>query len=136
MKFGYKKIGPGKERPIIPIEVRNPKTSRSIKYYALVDSGADMNLFDRTIGDIIGIDVESGTQMQVGGVVAGQLRTYYEHDVELVVGGWVFSARVGFMDDLASNGNGLVGQQGFFDKFKFVKFEAVKGIVELGSLVM
>lgn len=136
MKFEYKKVGPGRERPIIPVEIRNPKNGKAVKCFALVDSGADINLFDPMLADIIGIIVTDGTKRNVSGVVAGELRTYYEHDIELVVGGWVVGSRVGFMEDLAANGNGLVGQYGFFDKFKFVKFATRKGVVELGDLVV
>jgi hypothetical protein len=48
----------------------------------------------------------------------------------------VFPAKVGFMPDLATNaGEGVVGQIGFFDRFKFVKFEKRNSFVELGAFV-
>ena len=38
--------------------------------------------------------------------------------------------------DLASNaGEGVVGQIGFFDRFKFVKFEKRNSFVELGAFL-
>lgn len=61
MKFRYKEIAPQYTRPIIPIEIINEKDrSQSIKYEVLVDSGADLNIFDAEIGEAIGIDISSG----------------------------------------------------------------------------
>ncbi len=41
------------------------------------------------------------------------------------------------MRELASNtGEGIVGQTGFFDQFKFVKFDKRKGTVELGEFLL
>ncbi len=135
MKFAYKQFGSGIERPIIPIVVRNPATQQSVRYQALVDSGADRCIFAGEIGELIGLDVAAGAEHPVSGVVAGQTRPYYLHDVEIEVGGRSRAAVVGFMPDLAPNGHGLLGQSGFFDLFSFVKFERPKGMVELGALL-
>jgi hypothetical protein len=135
MKFAYKWFASGIERPIIPIIVRNPVTQQSVRYHALVDSGADQCIFAGEIGELIGLDVEAGSEHTVSGVVAGQTRPYYLHDVEIEVGGWRKPAAVGFMPDLAPNGHGLLGQAGFFDLFSFVKFERPKGTVELGAVL-
>jgi hypothetical protein len=135
MKFAYKRFANGIERPIIPITVRNPATQQSVRYLALVDSGADECIFAGEIGDLIGLDVPGGRKQTVSGVVAGQTRPYYVHDVEIEVGGWRRRSAVGFMPDLAPNGHGLLGQTGFFDLFSFVKFERSKGIIELGDFL-
>ncbi len=60
MKFAYKKLASGIERPIIPIIVRNPATQQSVRYLALVDSGADLCVFAGEIGELIGLDVTAG----------------------------------------------------------------------------
>jgi hypothetical protein len=133
MKFVYKRLASGIERPIIPIVVRNPANQQSVRYLALIDSGADVCLFAAEIGELIGLDFAAGTEHVVSGVVAGQLRSYYLHDVEIEVGGWRKPAAVGFMYDLALSGHGLLGQTGFFDLFSFVKFERPKGTIELGA---
>jgi hypothetical protein len=135
MKFAYKRFAHGVERPIIPIVVCNPLTQQWVRYLALVDSGADQCVFAGEIGELIGLDVTAGVQRRVSGVVAGQIRPYYMHDVELELGGWRRSVTVGFMPDLALNGHGLLGQTGFFDLFSFVKFERPKGTVELGDVL-
>jgi len=135
MKFVYKRFASGVERPIIPVIVRNPVTQQSVRYLALVDSGADRCVFAGEIGELIGLDVTAGTERTVSGVVAGQTRPYYLHDVEIEIGGWCRPVAIGFMPDLSPNGHGLLGQTGFFDLFSFVKFERPKGIIELGALL-
>lgn len=133
MKFPYKKLSSGAVRPVMPLVVRNPKNGTAIKYHALVDSGADTCIFQIEIAELIGLDAESGEKQMVAGVVAGEKRPYYVHRVELEVGGWNFVTKVGFMPDLAKYGYGVLGQVGFFDAFKYVKFEKVAGFIELGS---
>jgi hypothetical protein len=135
MKFAYKRFASGIERPIIPIFVRNLATGQSVRYHALVDSGADQCIFAGEIGELIGLEITAGKERRVSGVVAGQTRPYYLHEVEIEVGGWSRPATVGFMPDLAPNGHGLLGQTGFFDLFSFVKFERPKGTLELGGLL-
>ena len=132
MKFEYKTYGNGIERPVIPILIRNLRTKQSIGYEALVDSGSDHCIFSSEIAEIIGIDFATGERDDIGGVVADQKRPIYFHDVEISVGGNVHPIRAAFMPDLSTSGHGLLGQEGFFDLFSFVKFEQLKGTIELG----
>jgi len=133
MKFAYKRFANGIERPIIPVIVWNPVTRQSARYLALVDSGADVCLFAAEIGELIGLDVAGGRERRVSGVVAGETRPYYVHEVEIQVGALRRRSAIGFMPDLAPNGRGLLGQTGFFDLFSFVKFERQNGVIELGD---
>ena len=136
MKFPYRQIGSRRARPFIPIKIRNPKSGKEVPCYALVDSGADCNLFAPVLGEILGLDVARGEERPISGVVAGERRVYFEHDLEIEVSGWRFRSKVGFMPGIASNaGEGIVGQSGFFDHFRFVKFDKRKGFVELGGFV-
>ena len=132
MQFVYKRFASGIERPIIPIIVRNPLNQQWVRYLALIDSGADCCIFAGEIGELIGLAVTGGTERQVCGVVAGQLRPYYLHEIEIEVGDCRKRSTVGFMPELAPNGHGLLGQTGFFDLFSFVRFERPKGTIELG----
>jgi hypothetical protein len=76
MKFAYKRFANGIERPIISVILRNPATQQSVRHLALVDSGADECIFAGEIGELIGLDVPSGSERTVSGVVAGQTRPY------------------------------------------------------------
>ncbi|MFO0704406.1 MAG: aspartyl protease family protein [Candidatus Andersenbacteria bacterium] len=127
MKFRYKKFGPYL-RPVIPVTVKN--ASKIANYEVLVDSGADLAVFDAEIGDAIGLDVTTGTRGSITGI-AGQNAPSYAHKVEIEVGGWSFETDVAFMPQVGEVSNyGVVGQIGLFENF-VVKFDYRKGEVEL-----
>ena len=127
MKFRYKKFGPV-IRPVIPIELRS--LHRSIRYEVLVDSGADICIFDAEIGELIGLDIKRGKERTVTGV-AGQSASYFLHNVEIEVGGHAYEIEAGFLPNVAGDNNyGIVGQQGFFDIFT-VKFDFAKEEIEM-----
>jgi hypothetical protein len=128
MKFYYKKYN-GTLRPVIEIRVKNKE--RSIRYEVLVDSGADICLFDSEIGKAIGIEIEKGKPREVMGV-GGKYSLYYLHPVTIEVGGWSYESEAGFMPKVGSLAApyGIVGQIGFFENF-VVKFDLIKEEVEL-----
>lgn len=128
MKFKYKRYGPTL-RPVIPVIIKNQ--DKATGYQVLVDSGADMCLFHAQIGELLGIKVENGKPMEVFGV-GGKASIYYVHKVTIEVGGWPYEINAGFMPDVAGRvmPYGVVGQDGFFDKF-IVKFDLLKEEVEL-----
>ncbi len=127
MKFHYKKFGKFL-RPVIPIKIKYK--DRSVNYMVLVDSGADLCIFDAEIGRLIGIDVESGIRDVVTGI-GGQTITQYIHHVTVEVGGHPYTIEAGFLPRVAGNFNyGVVGQKGFFDTF-IVKFDLEKEEIEL-----
>jgi len=127
MKFKYKRYG-NIYRPIIPIKVKSGGSA--VSYEVLVDSGADICIFDGGIGDILGIDVESSERQVVGGI-AGQSAPYYLHDIAIEVGGWPYKIKAGFLRNVAGGFNyGVVGQKGFFEFFA-VKFDFQKAEIEL-----
>lgn len=128
MKFKYKKYG-SIFRPAIEITLRGE--SGSVRYEALVDSGADICLFDEEVGKYIGIDVTSRKKEEVFGV-GGKCSVYYVHPITIEVGGWSYKINAGFMPDVAGRvmPYGLVGQNGFFNLFT-VKFDNQKQEIEL-----
>ena len=71
IKFSLEKPSPifGKAilKPIIPIKIKFKENS--IKYNALIDSGADFCIFDAEVGEYLGIDIKSGKKEIVGGIV-------------------------------------------------------------------
>lgn len=105
--------------------------SEKLPYEVLVDSGADMSLFDWEIGDALGIEIKRGIPCEVLGV-GGGISVYYLHTVILVVGGMSYKARVGFADNPSGQmiPYGIVGQRGFFDKF-VVSFDLRKEEITL-----
>jgi hypothetical protein len=128
MKFNYKRYGKI-SRPVIGIRLKNG--AQSLRYEVLIDSGADMCLFDAEIGEVLGIDVQSGKKEIVTGV-GGKQSIYFWHKISIEVGGWEYEIDAGFMPKVAGHAMpyGLVGQKGFFDIF-IVKFNLLKGEVEI-----
>lgn len=127
MKFRYKKYGPGILRPVMPIEIIYK--SRSVQYEVLVDSGADLCIFDAQIGEILAIDIANGHRQEVAGIT-GAKEIYYLHKVTVKVGGWPYEIDAGFLPNIARLGYGVVGQKWFFENF-VVKFDLRKEEIEL-----
>ena len=128
MKFKYKSYG-STPRPVIEVKLKNKENS--IRYEVLVDSGADICLFDQSVGEAIGIDIKSGKVKEVFGV-GGKASLYQVHPVTIEVGGWDFKIEAGFMPDVAGRviPYGLVGQKGFFENF-IVKLDLLKEEIDL-----
>jgi len=129
MKFSYKKYPNSILRPVIPIKLKNKELE--IGYEVLVDSGADLCIFDAEMGEAIGVDIKKGKMREVFGV-GGKASIYYLHKVSIEVGGWSYDIEAGFMLNVAGKvmQYGLVGQKGFFDIF-IVKFDLLKEEIEL-----
>ena len=127
MKFSYKKLAAGILRPIIPLEIRHG--GNSIRYEALVDSGADMNIIPGELAEPLGIIAESGRKATVSGIT-GEGLPYYIHDVTIHIGGWPYEVEMGFMPEMPPFGYGVVGQRGFFEHFK-ITFNHRKAEIEL-----
>lgn len=129
MKFAYKKYSGSVLRPVIPIKLKNKNFE--IGYEVLVDSGADICIFNAEIGKEIGIEIEKGIPREIFGV-GGKASVYYLHKVMIEVGGWPYEIEAGFMHDVVGKimRYGLVGQKGFFDIFT-VKFDYKKKEIEI-----
>ena len=137
MKFRYKKFllpersalfGSSLLKPILPVEIAYG--AASVRYEALVDSGADFSIFDAEIGEYLGLDVRAGTPLAFGGIQERGGATAYIHEVRLRIGGHAHTVPVGFSPDIATQGFGVLGQKGFFDLF-VVKFDLQKEEIEL-----
>lgn len=96
---------------------------------ALIDSGADLCIFDAELADIFGIDVTKGEPRSVAGI-EGVVETQYIHPVKLTIGGWEHDIQAGFLPGIARFGYGLLGQQGFFEFFK-VAFDYPKESIDV-----
>ncbi len=128
MKFRYKRYGKTL-RPVIPITLVNK--DKKISYEVLVDSGADLCIFDAELAEVLDINLKNAPMREVFGV-GGKASVYYFHKITIEVGGWPYEIEAGFMKSVAGNvmPYGLVGQNGFFDKFT-VKFDLTKEEIEL-----
>ena len=143
MQFSYKRYpnpnGIAITRPVLPITLQNLRTSQPSKigYEALVDSGSDRCIFPADLADLLDIDLRASTKiLYVAGVVAGERRPIYLYPIEIEVGGRggpMLEVLAGFMPDFSKSGHGLLGRNGFFDQFSFVKFKNLANVIEIGK---
>ena len=117
-------------RPVIPITFQTK--NGSLEYAALIDSGADYCLFHAFIAEQIGLNVKKGKVLVYYGTSGKQNKAYF-HEVEFTVGETLVKSFVGFSYDIEELDFGLLGQNGFFDKFE-VKFNVNKEEIELTAI--
>lgn len=129
MKFKYKKYGSGILRPVIPIKVRYK--DRTVNYQVLIDSGADICIFDASVAALLGVKLDPSKKAIMVGIT-GKPELYYYHKVIIIVGEWEYVAEVGFKPNFSGMGYGVVGQKGFFDNF-VVKFDLTKAEIDLNA---
>jgi len=116
-------------RPVIPIQLINGKDK--VGHLAIIDSGADFCVFHASMGEVIGIAIESGKKQDFCGVsVQSQQLTAYFHAIQIGVGGYEFDCWVGFSKDIEGLPYGFLGQHGFFSLFN-VTFDYSKERIEL-----
>ena len=125
MKFTYREIpilfSPATKRkkfiyrPILPVILIRGK--KFVGYEALVDSGADYNIFHSRIAEILGISLTKSHKRQILGIGNQELKGY-EHDVNLKIARKEYISKVIFSNKIPPNSFGILGNQGFFDHFK------------------
>lgn len=133
MKFKYRQLNlpspfsrkQNLERPIVPVSIISKYSS--VRFEALIDSGADFCIFPTGISKILKINLTGSNKIYfssaTGDIVEGFISRLY-----LEIGGRKLNTKVVFAD-LAGN-TGVLGQYGFFDKF-VVKFDLIKKEIEL-----
>jgi hypothetical protein len=114
-------------RPVIRIDFDT--TNGTMGYLVLIDSGADYCIFHADIGEALGLKVTKGKALVFSGI-SGQKQKAYFHKIAFKIGGIEHCCWAGFSYDLDAMNYGILGQDGFFDKWS-IKFEYKKENVEL-----
>lgn len=116
-------------RPYIPIRLTAPKGFW--EGYGLIDSGADRCLFNTQIAEQIDLNLAGGRNENFGGIEGGTLKASLQK-VKLQIIGMSEEIEIisGFVN--SSGVAAILGQEGFFDKFR-IKFERDHGIIEINS---
>lgn len=122
-------------RPVIPVTLRYNK--REFNYLALLDSGADFNIFHGDIAKILKIDLsKQKNAMEFSGIKQGASGRGYFMSIDIGIEDDFFTTTAIFSTDISDNGYGILGQQGFFNNYKILFNYAAKEIsVENSSLV-
>ncbi len=89
---------------------------------AIIDSGADYNLFPADVADILGIKLMKGEEKVNEGIGGKRVKTYRHLGIKMFVEGYSFNTSIDFSKEISVP---LLGQQGFFDKFKKITFSRV-----------
>lgn len=130
MQFTYKAVsrinGSSARKPLIPITMIGP--AMSIDTLALVDSGADISVISREVGEVLGMDMSGGIDWSMG--VGGKVRT-----VEGRLRMRVSKGHERYSDDLPIKAimdeyslPPLLGRKGFFEHFEITFNEMEKKI--------
>lgn len=133
MKFKYRKTSitaPFSKRqilvrPIIPISLQSGEGS--LRYEALIDSGADFSIFPLEIAKKLGVNLKKDKKIYFSSAT-GDLVKGVISKIKLDLGEESFETEIVFAD-LAEQA-GILGQYGFFDKF-IVKFDLRKEEIEI-----
>lgn len=118
MDYPYKEVSRDIFRPIIPVFLHFK--GNMIGYEALLDSGADLNIFHADIARALDIELKSGEKHNFAGI-NGTKSTAFIHKIELEAAGQRFITPIAFSDDISDSGYGVLGQYGFFSEFT-IKF--------------
>lgn len=118
-------------RPIIKIGIKNEPNGKSefVDYEVLIDSGADECIFPIELADVSGIIVDKSKKNSFIGL-GGDSVIGYKTKISLNLGGIKFISEVYFCEDF--KGHGILGQKGFFDKFR-VRFIYSKKKIEISE---
>lgn len=123
----YVKIG-SFFRPIIPITLKyNTKT---FDYLALVDSGADFNMFHAELAKILDIDLTRLKRIPFSGIKSSATGNAFVTAIDLGINNVFINSPVMFSNDISDDGYGTVGQLGFFNHFK-ITFDYLDKYIEL-----
>lgn len=102
-------------RPVLSLALQNGQNRLSC--YGIVDSGADYCLFPRSFMQPLGLDPLTAPLDTTAGVGSTNLPTHF-CNVVIDLGVIQFPVYAGFTTGMDSLGIGLLGQAGFFERFK------------------
>ncbi len=105
----------GKFFPLAPLEVKTGK--RGHQNVALLDSGATVSIFREEVAHTLGLKIEEGEPVLLGGV--GGLIRAYVHRLTVAVAEQEFPCDIGFSRQYTARMN-ILGRKDFFEKFLII----------------
>jgi len=114
--------------PVLSVQIACNRKREIV--WAIIDSGAEISVFNAEIAGLLDIDIESGRKFDLGGVVDDRGLPAWLHQVSLTVGDLgSISIMVAFTNG-PSPGLSLLGQRGFFDNFQ-IRFKRFQNSIEI-----
>ncbi|MCJ7739876.1 retropepsin-like domain-containing protein [Candidatus Microgenomates bacterium] len=118
------------KRPVINIKLLFD--DKTVKYPVLIDSGADFCIFHAEIArDLLNLPVKKGKKLIFYGT-GGIAQTAYFHNIQIDLCGYEIDLFAGFSFDMEKLPYGILGQTGFFDRFK-IEFDYQGKRIEIKS---
>lgn len=111
--------------PVIPI--RFHFDTKTIDSTALIDSGATISVFRADVALNLGLVLENGEEIYLGGV-GGHIKGYI-HKIKIEVSGKTFLCPIVFSREYLVSFN-LLGREAFFEHFKII-FDEKKRFLSL-----
>lgn len=121
--FPYREDARGLFFPVVPLRLHIGQTR--VDSSALIDSGATVSIFKTEIAEKLGIKIETGKEIFLGGV-GGHIRGY-QHELKIEVAGKKFFCPIVYSREYLVSFN-LLGRQEFFKRFKIIFEEKNKYI--------
>lgn len=94
---------------------------------AHLDSGATRNLFPSDLLESLNIELENNRK-QIHYGIGGKELISYSHKVEILVGNFRLSTEIDFSNE---HKPALLGVEGFFNFFDFIRFNSIEKRTEL-----
>ena len=111
MEFLYQKSGDN-YYPVIKLAIISG--NEKVILEALVDSGANISVFGEEVAQLLGIEIEKGQKIYLGGV-GGRIMGYI-HKLKVEAAGKLFNCKMVFSREYKVSFN-LIGREDFFKKF-------------------
>ena len=123
--FPYRQNPEGQFFPVVPLRL-NFKT-QIIDSSALIDSGATISIFRPDVAHDLGLKIESGKEIYLGGV-GGRIKGYI-HKLDIEIADKKFPCPVVFSREYLVSFN-LLGREAVFKQFRII-FEEKKNRLKL-----
>ena len=107
-------------RPTIPIKLRYPARDKTVLSILLIDFGAAKTLLHGYLARQLGIPFMKGTPYPFTGIAQGATVIGYEMPIEIGFYGKFYPTQVCFSDDLPFDVLGMLGHDGFLDRFHVI----------------
>lgn len=113
--FPYQRNSAGDSFPVIDLFVSG--INHTTRIFALIDSGATVSIFREDVAKQLGIDIEKGKIIHLGGV-GGRIKGYL-HEVKIEVAGKNFVCPIVFSREYTVSFN-LLGRDAVFKQFRII----------------
>jgi len=83
--------------PAVKVGLSQRNSKKEFSFLVLVDSGAEVSLFTRGDAQLLGLNLEKGKRIKIGGI-SGRPLFAFSHQVNLRIGEEIFKTEVAFSE--------------------------------------